>query len=314
MKVLVTRRIPVVGLEILRAAGCTVDVFNEGGAIPRAELQMRARGIDGLLALLTDRIDATIMDAAPDLRVISNYAVGYDNIDLDEARRRGITVTNTPDVLTDATADLTFALLLGVARRLVEGDRMMREGRFRIWDPHLLLGHSVAGATLGIVGMGRIGTAVARRALGFGMDVVSLRHGTRPAPLGRQVETLDALLDTSDFISLHVPLSTRTHHMIGAAQLARMKATAYLINTARGPLVDEEALAAALADGCIAGAALDVFEHEPKVHPNLISQTRCLLAPHIGSATVEARDAMARVAATNLAAVLHGETPPNRVC
>lgn len=312
-----TRRIPRAGIEILQAAGLEVDIYDRDDApLPAEALRARASGVDGVLSLLDDRIDAAFMDAVPTLRGVSNFAVGHDNIDVAEARRRGIVVTNTPDVLTEATADFAFALLLGVARRVVEGDRMMREGRFTGWGPSLLLGHAVAGRTLGIVGLGRIGRAVAERARGFRMRVLCPEgHGTLGASPQDLVEKVpfDHLLASADFISLHAPLNPQTRHLIGTRELALMKPTAYLINTARGPLVDEDALAAALQAGRLAGAALDVHEDEPQAHPVLAALDNCLLAPHIASATIEARTAMATVAATNLAAVMRGERPPNPV-
>jgi glyoxylate reductase len=317
MRVLVTRRIPAAGLELLQAAGLELDVYEGDGAIPRPEMLRRSRGVEAILSLLTDRVDAAVMDAAPGLRVVSNLAVGHDNVDVAEARRRGIRVCNTPDVLTEATADLTWALLMAAARRLVEGDRMVREGRFRIWDPQLLLGHSVAGRTLGVVGMGRIGRAVAERATGFRMEVLYLERPTVPTPptgaAWRAVPTLEALLAEADFVSLHVPMRADTRHLVDEARIHLMKPSAYLINTARGPLVDEAALARALRERRIAGAALDVFEEEPSVHPDLVGLDNVVLAPHIGSATLEARNAMARLAALNLLAVLEGRSPLHEV-
>lgn len=293
-----------------------VDMYLGETAIPRDELKARLRDKVGVVSLLTDRIDGDVLDAAPSLRVIANHAVGFDNIDVPEATRRGIAVTNTPGVLTDATADLAFSLLMAVARRLVEGERMMREGRYLGWDPMLLLGRAIAGRTLGIVGLGRIGRAVAERASGFRMPVLHLRRGSPPLPgLGSErweaVDTLDELLARSDFVSLHTPLTPETRHIMGAAQLERMKPSAYLINTARGPLVDEPALAVALKAGRIAGAALDVFEDEPRVHPALLECDSCLLVPHIGSATMEARGEMSRLAAEGVIHVLRGTRPPH---
>lgn len=302
MRVYVTRPIPAAGLELL--SELEVSVYEEAERLPpRSALLAGAGGADGILSLLTERIDAEVMDRAPNLRVISNMAVGYDNIDVAEARRRGVMVCNTPGVLTETTADFTWALMMAVARRVVEGDGYVRAGRFPGWGPLMLLGRDLHGATLGIVGNGRIGQAVARRAAGFGMEV--LVHRGVP---------LEALLERSDFVSLHVPLSGETTHMIGARELARMKPTAYLINTSRGPVVDETALVEALASGAIAGAALDVFEREPAVHEGLLGLENVVLAPHIASASVATRDRMAVMAATNLLQALRGDEPNHRVC
>lgn len=309
--VFVTRRIPDLGLRLLHAA-CAVDVWEDELPPPRAALLQRVRGAEGLLTLLTDRIDAEVMDAAgPQLRVISNYAVGYDNVDVAAAAARGIAVGNTPDVLTAATADFTFALLLAAARRLIEADRFTRGGRWQTWGPLLLLGQGVAGATLGIIGLGRIGQAVARRAAGFEMEVL-YHHpdcGQRQAQAeGPRCVDLETLLQQSDFITLHTPLTPATRHLINAETLARVKPTAILINTARGGVVDQDALYAALAGGRLAYAALDVTDPEPipAAHP-LLGLDNVLITPHIASATVGARSEMARLAAENLLAGLRGE-------
>lgn len=310
-RVFVTRRIPDVGLRLLQAA-CEVDVWEGELPPPRATLLQRARGAEGLLTLLTDRIDAEVMEAAgPQLRVISNYAVGYDNVDVAAATARGIAVGNTPDVLTAATADFTFALLLAAARRVVEGDRFTRAGRWQTWGPLLLLGQGVAGATLGIIGLGRIGQAVARRATGFAMEVLyhhpDCGQAATTGPGPRCVD-LDTLLRQADFITLHTPLTPATRHLINADALARVKPTAILINTARGGVVDQEALYEALAGGRLAYAALDVTDPEPipPDHP-LLSLGNILITPHMASATVGARAEMARLAAENLLAGLRGE-------
>jgi len=282
--------------------------------IPRAALAVALRRVDGLLCLLTDHIDAELLARAPRLRAVANCAVGYDNIDLRAATARRIVVTNTPDVLTESSADLAFALLLAAARRVAEGDRLVRAGRWRGWAPDLLLGHDVHGATLGIVGYGRIGAAVARRALGFDMRVLyaQRRRAADPPPGVRRV-SLARLLATADFVSLHVPLTPATRHLIGARELARMKRGAVLVNTSRGPVVDEAALARALARGRIAAAGLDVFEHEPHVSPALCALPNVVLTPHVASATTTTRDRMAILAARNLAAALVGRRPPNPV-
>lgn len=266
---------------------------------------------------MSDRVDDELLRAAgPQLLVVANYAVGYDNIDLDACHRHGVIATNTPGVLTDATADMAFALLLAVARRLREGDEMVRSGRWSGWQPLQLLGAQVAGATLGIVGLGRIGRAVARRARGFGMDV--LYHNRRADPaaegeLGARYASLVELLERSDFVSLHAPLTPETRHMIGAEELRRMKPSAVLVNTARGAVVDEAALVQALRDGTIAGAGLDVYEEEPVVHPGLAPLHNVLLAPHLGSATLETRTAMALMCSRAVVDVLQGRQPPNAI-
>ncbi|HTM20232.1 MAG TPA: D-glycerate dehydrogenase [Kofleriaceae bacterium] len=276
------------------------------GRMDRAALLAAVPGADGLIALLTDRVDGELLEVAgPQLRVVANHAVGVDNVDLAACTRRGVVVTNTPDVLTEATADLTFALLLAAARRIVEGDALVRGGRWTGWEPTQHLGLDVAGATLGLVGLGRIGTAVARRAGGFGMTVI---HHSRSGGV-----PFDELLVTSDFVSLHCPLDATTRHLIDAAALARMKPTAILVNTARGACVDEAALAEALAAGRIAGAGLDVFEAEPRVHPGLLASPKVVLAPHAGSATTSARSRMGAICATAVRAVLEGQRPPTVV-
>jgi glyoxylate reductase len=258
---------------------------------------------DAAIVLLSDPITRRVLEANPNLRIVSNFAVGYNNIDLDAARELGVTVTNTPGVLTEATADLTMALILGITRRIVESDAALRASGRCEWEPLAFLGASLQHKRLGIIGMGRIGTAVATRARAFGMDVIGVRSG----------DSLDELLATSDVVSVHVPLSRETQHLIDAAALAKMKSGAYLINTARGPIVDEEALCDALDSGHLRGAALDVYEHEPRVHPRLLAMKNVVLLPHIGSATQEARDAMARIAATNVLLFLGGAEPLHRV-
>ena len=263
------------------------------------------------MTLLHDRVDEDMLSAAGEqLRVVANVAVGYDNVDLDAARRHGVVITNTPGVLTDATADLAFSLLLMITRRLGEGERRIRSGEPWAWSIDFMLGSGLHGKTLGIVGYGAIGRAVAARARAFGLEVVY----TDPFPGSDPGRVEDGeLLEHSHFISLHCPLTPETHHLIDAAALARMRDDAYLVNTARGPIVDEAALAAALRDGTIAGAALDVFEHEPEVHPELVALDNVVLMPHLGSATVETRIAMAELAAANVVAVLAGEDPQTPV-
>lgn len=314
--VYVTREIPAVGLEMLRTACRRVEVSPHDRTLTRAEFLSEIRGRDGVLCQLTDKIDDEAFDAAgPQCRVFANFAVGYNNIDVPAAKRRGIAVTNTPGVLTEATADLAWALILSVARRVVEGDKFFRTGKWNGYGPLQYLGRDVAGATLGIVGAGRIGSATARRASGFRMQVLYTSRHRNPeldAVGGRHVE-LDTLLRESDFVSVHVALTPETQHLIGPRELSLMKRTAYLVNTSRGPVVDEAALVAALREGRIAGAGLDVYENEPIPAPGLIELDQVVCIPHLGSATVATRDKMATMAAGNLLAVLRGETPPNPI-
>jgi len=317
-RVFVARRIPDEGLDPI-ATACEVDVWPDELPPPREELLRRVAGCDGILTLLTDRVDDALLDAAgPGLKVVSNYAVGYDNIDIPACARRGIAVGNTPGVLTETTADLAWALILAAARRVPEGDRYVREGKWRTWGPLLLLGSDVHGATLGVVGLGRIGQAVARRAAGFGMTVLySSRSRVSAAvetALGATYVGLPELLERSDIVSLHVSLAPDTRGLIDAAALARMKPTAVLVNTARGPVVDPLALEAALRDGVIAAAALDVTDPEP-IPPDdpLLSLDNCLVVPHIASATGATRGRMAAMAAANLLAGVRGEPLPTPV-
>jgi glyoxylate reductase len=268
------------------------------------------------IVTLTDRIDAELLVAAPRLKIVANYAVGYNNIDVDVARRHGIVVTNTPEVLTDATADLTWALILATARRVIEGDRLVRSGQWTGWTPTQLLGTAVAGRTLGIIGMGRIGQAVARRAAGFRLEVCYCSRrpvDCAPDGAGWKFLPLPALLAVSDFVTIHVPLTQETRHLIGPPELAMMRRSAILINTARGPIVDESALVAALTDATIAGAGLDVFEEEPVVSPKLASLPQVVLLPHLGSATMETRVEMGMTCVRNIEAVLSGRPAPNRI-
>ena len=301
----VTRRLPGRALERL-AADHEVDVWPEPLPPPPGELRARVAGAEGLLSLLTDRVDGELLAAAPRLRVISNYAVGVDNVDLDAVRARDIRVGYTPDVLTEATADLAFALILAIARRLPDGIAAVREGEWLTWEPGWLLGHDVHGATLGVVGMGRIGRAVARRAEGFGMEVLSTGRGPN------QGVPLDHLLGRADFVSLHPPLTPETHHLIDEAALRRMKPTAYLVNTARGGIVDQDVLAHGLRAGWIAGAALDVTDPEPLPtdHP-LLDSPHLIVLPHLGSAPHATRERMADLAVDNLLAGLAGRPLPH---
>jgi glyoxylate reductase len=302
---------------MIRAAA-DVALWPEADVPPPREVLLEQVGaVDGLLCLLTDRIDAELIAAAPRLRVISNLAVGYDNIDVAAATARGILVCNTPGVLTETTADLAWALIMAAARRVVEADRYLRAGRWRSWSPQLMLGQDIHGAVLGIVGMGRIGQAVARRARGFGMTILYADPEPRPEieqETGARRVSLETLLRESDFVTLHTPLTEETRHLIGAAQLRAMKRTAVLVNTARGPIVDEEALAEALREGRIFGAALDVFAEEP-IRPDspLLGLENVVLLPHIGSASVATRRRMATMAAENLIAGLKGQRPAHLV-
>jgi glyoxylate reductase len=285
-------------------------------AIPTAEdLRAGFAESDAVICMLSDTINADLLSCATKLKILANYAVGYNNIDLTATKARGIVVTNTPDVLTDATADLAWALMLTVARRVVEGDRWIRTGTWRGWAPTQLLGADIAGKTLGIIGMGRIGQAVAQRAQGFRMRVLYESRRTVAPPQGVAWERrpLDQLLAEADFISLHVPLTEATRHLIGARELSLMKPTAILINTARGPVVDEEALVSALKAGTIAGAGLDVYEQEPLVHPGLVELPNVVLLPHVGSGTLETRIRMGRICLDNIEAVLNGRPAPNRI-
>lgn len=311
MKVVSTSALPIDLAGQLAAAlpGVEVEVPAEGH-VPIAELDLA--GADALVCLLLDRVDAALLARAPKLRVVANCAVGHDNIDLAAARAAGVAVTNTPDVLTDATAELAFALMLAAARRLGEGERLVRSGQWGGWALDQLIGTGLTGKTLGIVGFGRIGQALARRALGFGMHVLYADpHDVSAAP-ARRVE-LDALFATADVVSLHCPLTPATRGLVDAARLATMKPTAILVNTARGACVDEPALVAALTAGRLGGAALDVYAREPTIHPALLDCPRLVLAPHIGSATREARTAMAQLCADAVIAVLRGERPANLV-
>ncbi len=314
MKVLVTVRLPQEVLSLI-TRWHEVDSNPEDRPMPRAELLEKIGDRDGLLYAVTDRVDDELLECAPKLKMVANYAVGYDNVDLAAATARGIRVSNTPGVLTDATADLTFALILAVARRVVEGDKLTREGQFKYFAPLLFLGRDVSGKNLGIIGLGNSGKAVARRARGFNMPV--LYYSRRRIPeveereLGVSYVTMEELLAQSDFVSLHIPLGAETRHFIGREQLKQMKPTAFLINASRGPVVDEQALVEALQLKQIAGAGLDVYENEPALTPGLTDLQNVVLMPHSGSATRETRTKMASLAAENLLAGLRGELPPN---
>jgi len=315
--VFVTRIIPKMGLDIVHRTCEKVEINPHDRVLTRDELLAGVRGRDGVLCLLTDKIDEEVFEAAgPQCKIFANYAVGYDNVQVEAATRRGIMITNTPGVLTETTADLAWALIFAAARRIVEADAFFRTGQWQGWGPLQFLGHDIYGATLGIVGAGRIGSAVARRAIGFGMRVLyadTQENVELEERLGAKRVELDELLRESDFVSLHVPLTEQTRHLIGNRELRLMKRTAYLINTSRGPVVDEAALVSALREGLIAGAGLDVYENEPAPAPGLTELPNVVCLPHLGSATEATRSKMATMAATNLVAGLRGERPPNLV-
>ncbi|HZS33864.1 MAG TPA: D-glycerate dehydrogenase [Methylomirabilota bacterium] len=311
----ISRHLPTEALELARARA-TVRLAAEDRRLSHAELGAALQDADGLICLLTDTVDDALLAQAPRLRVVANVAVGYNNIDVQAATRRRIVVTHTPGVLTETTADFTWALLLAVARRVPEADAYTRAGKFTEWGLMLLLGGDVHGKTLGILGLGRIGRAVAHRARGFGMPVLyhdAVRDAAAERELRVRYRDKETVLRESDFVTLHVPLLPETHHYIGERELRLMKPTAYLVNAARGPVVDEAALVRALKEGWIAGAGLDVYEHEPKVHPGLLQCPNAVLAPHIASASRETRLRMATIAVENALAVLDGRRPPNPV-
>lgn len=315
-RVFVTRRLPDAWRAPLAEAGLDVDAAGADDPLTPAELRARAAGAAALWVQLNDTVDAALLDAAgPGLRVVATYSVGTNHIDLTACRERGVVVVHTPDVLTDATADLAMALLLAAARRLPEGQRLVESGGWTGWAPTQLLGVELRGRTLGVVGLGRIGAAVARRARAFGMRIAYHQRRARPdvaAPLEADYEAdLEALLARSDVLTLHAPLTPDTRHLLDARRLRLLPRGALLVNTARGPLVDEAALVDALRDGHLAGAGLDVYEEEPRVHPGLLALPHVVLAPHLGSATVDTRRAMARLCTDAIVAVLRGERPAN---
>ena len=312
--VLVTRRLPQPALDRI-AESCAMDLYGGEGAMPREELLKGIAGKAGAVTLLTDRVDDEFLDAAGEqLIIVANYAVGFDNIDVPACTRRGVMASNTPDVLTETTADTAWALIMAAARRVAEGDRFLRRREPWIWGPMMMLGQDIHHKTLGIVGFGRIGHALARRARGFGMRVLYFDI-YRPSPeldqeLGAEYRDLDKLLAESDFVSLHTNLTEETRHLINAERLHAMKPTAVLVNTSRGPIVDEAALANALREGVIFAAGLDVFEREPEIHPALLELDNVVVIPHLGSATVDTRIAMGLLAADNLVQALGGRKPP----
>ena len=312
-KVLVSRRLPPAALEII-ARHCDVDHNEPNRPLPRAELLARLQGSRGLVCLLTDVVDDEVL-STPGLKIVSNVAVGFNNIDVAAATRRRVLATNTPGVLDDTTADLAFALLMATARRIVEADRFLRAGKWEGWDLLQFLGHDVHGKTLGICGLGRIGKAVARRARGFDMRMLYTDTVRAPEAVERDLGVIfvdkDTLLREADFVTIHVPLFPETRHYISDRELGLMKPTAILVNAARGPIVDEAALARALTQQKIAGAGLDVYEEEPKVHPALVGMDNVVLLPHIASASIETRTRMATMAAENVVAGIAGRRPPN---
>lgn len=315
-KVFVTRKLPEKALEMIRAE-CDMEINPHDRVLTKEELISGISDKDGMLCLLTDEIDKEVIDSGRNLRIIANYAVGYNNIDVSAATKRKIPVTNTPGVLTDTTADMAWALIFAIARRVVEADKFTREGMYKGWGPMMFLGGDIYRKTLGIVGLGRIGKSVVRRAKGFDMRVLyfdAFRADEKvEKELGIKYVSLEELLKESDFVSIHVPLLPSTRHLIGEKELLMMKKTAYLINNSRGPVIDEETLVKALRDKEIAGAALDVFENEPELSPGLADLENVVLTPHISSASIETRTKMAVMAAENLLAGLKGIRPPNIV-
>ncbi|ASJ00309.1 glyoxylate reductase [Thermococcus gorgonarius] len=318
-KVFITRRIPENGIKLLREH-FEVEVWEEEHEIPKELFLEKVRDAEALVTMLSERVNKEVFDSAPRLRIVANYAVGYDNIDVEEATKRGIYVTNTPDVLTNATADFAWTLLLATARRLIEADKFVRSGEWKrrgvAWHPLMFLGYDVYGKTIGIVGFGRIGQAIARRAKGFGMRILYNSRTRKPEvekELGAEFRSLEELLRESDFVVLAVPLTNETYHMINEERLKLMKPTAILVNIARGKVVDTEALVKALKGNCLAGAGLDVFEEEPYYNEELFKLKNVVLAPHIGSATYGAKEGMAELVAKNLIAFKNGEVPPTLV-
>lgn len=313
-KLFITRYIPEEAIKRLEEV-FEVEIFPENRAITHEELKEKVKDIDALICLLTDNIDHEIIEAASNLKCISVYAVGYNNIDVETATKHGIVICNTPGVLTETTADLAWALIMSCARRIVEADRFVREGKFQGWEPMLMLGNDIFGKTLGIIGMGRIGRAVANRALGFDMKVIYYDPQVDPESLPSDYVSVDltTLCQNSDFISIHTPLTPETRHLIGEKEFNLMKPTAILINTARGPIIDEQTLISALKEHKIAGAGLDVYENEPVIPEELIKLSNVILLPHIGSASYETRTKMALLAAENAIAVIEGKNPPARV-
>lgn len=319
-KIYVTRKIPEIGLNLLQAAGHDIEVSEKDGVLTTEELKkaLSEKEYDAVLCLLTDQVDAEVFDAAPSAKIFANYAVGYNNIDTDAAKERGVTVTNTPGVLTDTVAEYAFSLVLAVAKRIPEADRYTRKGKYEGWAPELFLGSDMKGKTLGVLGAGRIGSGVATRAKrGLGMEVIY--YDIKPNDeLEKEIdctykENIDDVLKEADVVTVHVPLLESTTHLINAERLSLMKNSAYLINTSRGPVVDEDALVAALKDGTIRGAGLDVYEDEPKLASGLAECENVVITPHIASATEETRGKMSEIAAQNILDFLAGEEPENKI-
>ncbi len=314
LNVYITRKIPQAGIDLLQKNHFNVEIFEEDRQVPKQELINKIKTADALLPLLTDEITSEIIRAGKNLKIIANYAVGYNNIDIDEAKRRKIVVTNTPGVLTECTADLTWSLIMAVSKRIVEADKFTRDRKFHGWAPMLMLGSEISGKTLGIIGSGRIGTAVAKRSSGFDMGIIYTSNRTNEyidKELGGRKVEIDELLERSDYISIHVPFNEKTFHLIDEKKIQKMKNSVFIINTARGPIIDEKALVTALRNKQIAGAGLDVYEDEPKLPDGLIELDNVILLPHIGSATLETRTKMATMAATNIISYFKGQKPPN---
>jgi glyoxylate reductase len=311
----ITRQIPQPAIDKLKLTFTDVEVFAEDRNMSSTEIISAMQDCDVLICMLTNQIDKAVIDSNLHLKGICNYAVGFNNIDVAYANSKGIIVTNTPDALTESTADLTWSLLMAAARRVVEGDKLMRSGTFPGWEPMMLLGRDVFGKTLGIIGMGRIGKAVAKRALGFDMKIIYSKSSgpDNTLPFDAEFVDLDTLLEQSDFISIHAPLTPETKHLIGKNEFERMKSTAVLINTARGAILDEKALVAALRNGDIFAAGLDVYEHEPALEEGLADLHNVVLLPHIGSASIETRTNMAMLTAANAIAIINGTEPPTQV-
>ena len=320
MKIYITRKIPNSGIELLKEKGHEVDISEKNGVLTKDELinALKAKEYDAVLCLLTDKIDAEVFDAVPTAKIFANYAVGFGNIDTEEAKRHGITVTNTPGVLTDSVAEHTFAMILSITARIAEGDRYTRAGKYEGWAPELLLGMDIKGKTLGIIGAGRIGSQVAHTATGgFGMKAIYFdikKNEEFEKATGAEFrDSVEEVLKEADVVTLHVPLLDSTRHLINKERLEMMKSTAYLINSSRGPVIDEKALVEALREKQIAGAALDVFENEPKLAEGLAELENVVLTPHIASATQETRSKMSEMVAQNIIAFLEGGTPPNTI-
>ncbi|MGC8954559.1 MAG: 2-hydroxyacid dehydrogenase [Fervidobacterium sp.] len=317
MKIFVTYDIPEKGINLLIERGYEVDVYKGEEFLSQEEMIARSKNADGIITQLRDTIDRNFIYALERTKIIANYAVGYNNIDIQAAKERGIYVTNTPGVLTDATADTAFALILAVARKIVQADKFVREGKFVGWKPKLFLGYDLFGKTLGIIGMGRIGQAVAKRAIGFGMKIVYHNRKRLSEDVEKQFNAsylpLDELMSVSDVISIHTPLTNDTYHLINKERIALMKPSAIIVNTARGPVIDELALYEVLKEGKIAGAGLDVYENEPMLTHGLEKLENVVLLPHIGSATYETREKMSEMVAVNIIEALEGRIPPNLV-